>query len=516
MFLVPNFYELDSAVQRRRSFQRLVRYLRRDIDPFHPFLRRRYRELGVDLGKLRTPDDLRRLPLVTKADLRENPQAFILRPAFEGVEPLAGFETAPPRRGMLAKYALQAALRWPRDTTELFRDPNFRERVRRRAQREWLPIHFHASSGSTGNPTAAVYTFTDFSVILRELSGTFMLPKHRDPARHYFDLSERGMSLFPGAPHLAFFSTILAKLNVWTSSFETCGGQVIPTDRQLRLFIDGGFTSLLAIPSYLVHWLRRAHALQNEAGLGPLASLKHIVLGAEPLSESLREAIRKLAHAAGADPGVQIYETMGMTEMKWWFGECGERSGLHLNPKYYYWELLDPETREPVEEGAPGVLVFSHIGWRGTALVRYWTGDLVKGGLVWNRCSVCGYTFPRIYGPICRAEKDFTKIKGTLVDLSELIETVRSTPGVRLFQAVLENQDEAGQLAADRLTLAVACDRGHQPTQVEASLRQRVKQNLSVSPDAITFEPDEAALQARLFARSSVKAEYVVERRICR
>jgi phenylacetate-coenzyme A ligase PaaK-like adenylate-forming protein len=510
---VASFYELDPAVQRRKSFRRLVRCLRRDIEPFHPFLRRLYREQGVDLARLRSPDDLRRLPLVTKADLRAHPQAFVLRPAFEGVEPLDGFDTAPPRRGMLAKFALQAALGWPRDATELFRSPSFRERVRRRAQREWLPIHFHASSGSTGNPTAAAYTFTDFSVIVGEMAGTFILPRKPDPARLYFDLSERGMSLFPGAPHLAFFSTILTKLNVWTSSFETCGGQVIPTDRQLQLFVDGDFTSLLAIPSYLVHWLRRAGALQQTIGLKPLSSLKHIVLGAEPVSPGLREAIRWLALAAGANPRVQIYETLGMTEMKWWFGECAERSGLHLNPKYFYWELLDPQTREPAPEGAPGVLVFSHIGWRGTALVRYWTGDLVKGGMRWDRCSFCGYTFPRIYGPVCRAEKDFTKIKGTLVDLSDLIETIRGTPGVRLFQALLENQDASGQLTADRLTVHVACEANHNPAQVEISLRGRVKQQLGVSPDAIAFEPDETRLHAHLFARSSVKADYILDRR---
>src|SRR5438132_1156907 len=155
------------------------------------------------------------------------------------------------------------------------------------------------------------------------------------------------------------------------------------------------------------------------------------------MSEKLREIIRTLAHAAGADPRLKIYETLGMTEMKWWFGECNEHSGLHLNPRHYYWELLDPQTREPVGPGEPGVLVFSHIGWRGTVLVRYWTGDLVKGGLRWERCRFCGYTFPLLFGPVCRAERDFTKIKGTLVDLSQLIDCIRGMPGVRLFQAVL-------------------------------------------------------------------------------
>jgi phenylacetate-CoA ligase len=509
---LASFYELDPRRQRKQSFLRLTRYLRDYILPYHPYLRRLYRKHGIDLSRLREPEDLRQLPLLTKAHFRENPQAFILRPAFDGIEGLAGYETLPPRRSMLLRYALQALLHLPRDPTEVFRRPSLRERARRRGEWEWLPIHFHASSGSTGKPTPAVYTLHDLKHVVGELAGTLILPKQLDPEQLYYKLSERGMSLFPGTPHLAFFSTVLAKLATGTTTFETCGGRVIPTDRQIQLFVDGQFSSLLAIPSYLVHWLRRAAALQQSGGLKPLTRLQHIVLGAEPVSTSLRQSIRELAIAAGADERVQIYETLGMTEMKWWFGECSPGSGMHLNPKYYYWELLDPHTKEPVPEGSPGVLVFSHIGWRGTALIRYWTGDLVKGGMIWNQCK-CGYTFPRIYGPICRAEKDFTKIKGTLVDLSELTETIRGTPGVRLFQATLSNEDPHGELSRDRFTIHLVCEAACSAAEVEQSLRQRIKQSIDVSLDAILFDRDEAELHRRLFARSEVKAEYIVEQR---
>jgi thioester reductase-like protein len=39
------------------------------------------------------------------------------------------------------------------------------------------------------------------------------------------------------------------------------GGAVIPTDRQVELFARGGFWGVVAIPSYITHWLRRARAL---------------------------------------------------------------------------------------------------------------------------------------------------------------------------------------------------------------------------------------------------------------
>ena len=83
---------------------------------------------------------------------------------------------------------------------------------------------------------------------------------------------------------------------------ETFGGAVIPTDRQLEIFARGGFATITAIPSYMTYWLRRAVALQQDQRIGRLSTLRRLLLGAEPISESLREAIRALALEAGADP----------------------------------------------------------------------------------------------------------------------------------------------------------------------------------------------------------------------
>ena len=210
---------------------------------------------------------------------------------------------------------------------------------------------------------------------------------------------------------------------------------------------------------------------------------------------------------------MKVVQSYGMTEFKWVFYECSEGSGIHLNPKYYYWELLHPDTLQPVPPGEPGVLVFSHVGWRGTALIRYWTGDLIRGGMRWDRCATCGYTFPRIFPPISRADKDFTKIKGTRVDLSLLIETVRDTPGVRRFQIVLENESELDQFSRDMMSVHLVEEPGATRIELESSVRTRLKQLTEVAPDRVLFEDDEAAFEKRLFARNGVKADYLVERR---
>jgi phenylacetate-CoA ligase len=505
-----SFYSLDPARQQELAFARTVNYLRDYVGRYHPYLRKLYRESGIDLSKIRTLDDFRKLPIIEKKHLQSDPLAFILRPKIPG-QP-SDYDTEPLPKTTLLKYALQAATRFPRDPVYRVRHDPLRQRIRRIGSLEWLPIHTQASTGSTGEPTPMLFTSYDLNHVIREIAALVPQPKKPPPDYLPFDWGERRMSLFPGAPHMAFYAPVLTKILVGTSSFETFGGAIIPTERQITLFANGGFHSVFAIPSYLIHWLRKAVAMQKDGKVGPLKTLRRAVLGAEPVSEPLREYIRDLAQQAGA-PGLRIVQTMGMTEMKWTNVECSERSGVHLNPKYFFWELLHPETRQPVGPKEPGVLVFTHVGWRGTVLVRYWTGDLIKGGMTWDRCDHCGWTFPRIFPPVCRAEKDFTKLKGARVDLSLLTETVRDTPGVRNFQLFLESENQEA-FSRDQLIVHVIPEPAADPAAIESALHDRVKAATEVSPDKVVFEHDEHEFDKRLFARSSVKAEYVVERRV--
>lgn len=511
--MAVNFYALDPERQKALAARRTLAYLRDYVGRYHPFLRKFYREAGVDLAKLRGIEEVQQLPLLEKKHLQSGPQMFILRPHTPGSPPLPeGYDTEPLPKSTLLRYAWQALTTIPRDPIYRVRHEDFPARMRRAGSLEWLPVHLHASTGSTGEPTPIHFTSYDLHHVVREIAA--LVPQPKNPPQDYlsFDWQERRMSLFPGAPHVAFYAPLLTKVLIGTPSFETFGGAVIPTERQISIFVNGGFHSLLAIPSYLIYWLRKALVLQKEGKVGPLKTLRRAILGAEPVSEPLREYIRALAVEAGADPGMRIVQTMGMTEMKWTNVECCERGGVHLNPKFFHWELLHPETRKPVGPREPGVLVFTHVGWRGTVLVRYWTGDLIKGGMVWDRCEFCGWTFPRIFPPVCRVDKDFTKLKGARVDLSLLTEVVRDTAGVRNFQLSLENEDET-EFSRDRLIVHVIAETGAPRHEIERRLQERIKDHTEVSPDRVIFEDNEHEFEKRLFARSSVKAEYVVEQR---
>lgn len=510
-----NFYRLPPERQRAVSLRNVIRFVQRYVYPYHPYLRKKYREAGIDVGKLGTYEDFARLPVTSKHDYRKDPRAFILQPKFPTREELVPYDTERIRTGEILRYAWQALTNRPADYARLFRKMSFgKGHIGRRAAQEWMPIHFHASAGSSGDPTPAVYTHYDFTHNAPELASMiFLQPDVLEPGKPTIEWNSTSISLFPGVPHLAFFQTVFVKLVAGVSCFDTCGGNVVPTERSIQLCAEGQFEGISSVPSYLVYWMRRAVEMRKQGKIPPLASLKCVVVGAEPVSDRLREYIKELARELGAHPRFAIVEAYGMTEMKWGFTECDEGSKVHLNPKFWFWEVLDKETLQPVGEGKEGLLVFSHIDWRGTVFVRYNTGDLVKGGIVHDRCSFCGYTFVRLIGPIARAQKDFTKLKGTRVALQELVGTVRDTPGVRNFQAILDKEVPGDEFSRDVLRLRIVALDGTDRTSLTDTLRRRIKDSVEVTPDDITFESDAEKFERELFARTGVKADYVVEKR---
>jgi hypothetical protein len=170
-----NSYDIDPAEQQAESLRRLFRYLADYVGKYHPFLRRIYRDQGVDVRRLRTLADLRSLPLLGKDQLRAHPALFVLQPRVPGGPALPdGYDTEPLHRSVIAKYALHAVLNYPRDYSLAVRHPTLREKIRRRGQYEWFPIHYHASTGSTGEPTPVGFTLHD----IRRIVGRDGLPDH--------------------------------------------------------------------------------------------------------------------------------------------------------------------------------------------------------------------------------------------------------------------------------------------------------------------------------------------------
>jgi phenylacetate-CoA ligase len=95
--------------------------------------------------------------------------------------------------------------------------------------------------------------------------------------------------------------------------------------------------------------------------------------------------------------GARVTEAMGIGDIgvSLW-GECEQQDGMHLGARgFVHAELIDPETTNPIplEDGARGELVLTHLKHRAAPLVRFRTRDHVD--VRTSQCP-CGRTGPRI------------------------------------------------------------------------------------------------------------------------
>lgn len=95
--------------------------------------------------------------------------------------------------------------------------------------------------------------------------------------------------------------------------------------------------------------------------------------------------------------GAKVTEAMGLGDISvslW--GECDHQTGMHFSGRgFVHAELIDPDTGAPVpmEDGATGELVMTHIDREAAPLLRFRTRDHV---MVWNSTCKCGRTSPRV------------------------------------------------------------------------------------------------------------------------
>jgi phenylacetate-CoA ligase len=492
-------YQWTPEEQREYSLAKLFKYIKDYIYPYHPYYRNIFKENKINPDKLNSYDDLRKIPITTKEDTLADQKAFILQPKLEDTT----YDVKELGKGKELKYA------WRTLNSSYMRDvygrPRpFAERVKQTGAAEWNPIHFHVSGGTTGVPSLVTYTAHDIDNVIPHITGMMYL--------FGYEPTMRALNLFPALPHLAFFQVVFSefKLDHGGAIFHTCGGKAIPTERQVVIAGLMPFDMYIAIPSYMTYWLNTAVKM-IEGGLPKPAPVKYAVMAAEPLSDEYRDRLKSQFEKIGS-PDVKIIEGYGSTELRAAFFECDEKSHLHLNPEFYFWEILDPETREPVAWGEPGVLCFSQIGWRGSVFLRYWTGDLIGGGVIWQKCEKCGMTLPLMRTPIGRADSDFTKIKGARVPLMNFQNAIRRVEGVDSFQVIVTRGDQEDIASRDRVVVYICVKADADIEDVKAQIIKQVQIDTEISPDEINVEQPEK-IEQRLFERTGLKADWVVDQR---
>ena len=394
------------------------------------FYRSKMQALGIEPGDIKTIDDIVKLPFTTKKDLRDN-----------------------------YPFKICAA-----------------------PQSEFVRIH--ASSGTTGKPTAVPHTRKDLDMFAECVARSICCA---GGSREDTIQVSYGYGLFTGGLGLHYGAEKLGAAAIPVSSGNTA--------RQVQILQDYGSDIICCTPSYAMY----IGETVRDKGIDPKTlRVRAGIFGAEQWTEEMRREIEKSL-------GIKAYDIYGLTETS---GpgvsfECEEQTGMHINEDHFLAEIIDPDTGEVLPEGSKGELVFTSLTKEAFPLLRYRTRDICV--LTRKECS-CGRTLIKMCKPMGRSD-DMLIIRGVNVFPSQ-IETVLLEQGYAPnYQIEVDRKNNTDTLDINvELTEEQFSDTVKGIQEKEAELAQAIKTILGINPKVHLVSP-------KTIARSEGKAVRVIDKR---
>ncbi len=348
-------------------------------------------------------------------------------------------------------------------------------------------VRLHASSGTTGKPIVGAYTRNDMELWMQAMARTLTAGSvtHKDIVHNSY-----GYGLFTGGLGFHYGA-------------EKIGCAVVPvasglSRRQIMLWEDFGATVLLCTPSYALVLAETA----EEMGVDVKSSCKLRVgfFGAEPWTAEMRKDIENRL-------GIEAFDIYGLTEI---IGpgvavECPYHNGLHIQEDFFYPEIIDPETGEPLPYGSKGELVFSAMTKEAFPVLRYRTRDLTV--LHAEPCE-CGRTTVRMEKIFGRTD-DMLIIRGVNVFPSQIESVLLTVPGLEPQYVIVV--DRAKNSLDDIEVRVEASDvLWSQGENALADTVNLIKQSMH---DVLGLTPKIRIVEPRSIQRSEGKAKRVVDLR---
>ncbi len=289
-------------------------------------------------------------------------------------------------------------------------------------------LRLHASSGTTGKPTVVGYTKGDLELwsdlMARSLACAGAMPGDIVHNAYGYGLFTGGLGAHYGA--------------------ERLGCTVVPmsgggTERQVTLLSDFGAHVLCATPSYALNIAEVAQSMGVDLRRTPL---RYGAFGAEPWSEAMRRELEDRL-------GIKAVDIYGLSEI---LGpgvacECHvAQAGLHGWEDHFLFEIIDPETLQPLPAGETGELVITTLSKEALPMIRYRTHDITR--LDGEPCA-CGRTHVRIMRVTGR-DDDMLIIRGVNVYPSQVEAVLVGLPGLTPhYQIVLTREGALDAMTVD-------------------------------------------------------------------
>ena len=462
-----NISSLSTQQIRELQDRRLKHFINTHVYPFSPYYRKLFDDHQIDPRRIRGIADLRHLPLTSKLDFvaADNPQKFkdfILQPDKEKI-----------RQCWSKDKLLGLAIR------SLFLG---QDNIQEALGKEYRPIFMTFTTGTTNSPVP--FTYSRYDIENLNISGRRMVS--------LFDIKpdERIVNIFPFAPHLAFWQTFFGALDADIFALSTGGGKMMGTEGNLTALMRTKPSVILGIPSYIYHLVRFAQERKQD-----LSFLKKIVLGAARVTLGYKQKLMTMLSDCGAKD-VFIFGTYGFTEARTAWAECPTEvhlsSGYHLYPDKEIFEIIDPNTGEPRDDKEDGELVYTSLDARASVVLRYRTGDFVKGGISHEPCPHCGRKTLRLSSDISRLSDikglNLSKIKGMLVNLDHFAQVFNSLSEIDEWQIELRKHNN-DPYDNDEIVVLVTPKKEINEMAFSQMLKDKLMGMTEVAPNEIKFIP---------------------------
>jgi phenylacetate-CoA ligase len=183
-----------------------------------------------------------------------------------------------------------------------------------------------------------------------------------------------------------------------------------------------------------------------------------VLLSTDYVPESIIETLERTW-------GCRVYTHYGMTEMGYGGGvECDARIGYHLREADLLFEVVHPETGDPVESGGWGEVVFTTLTRKGMPLIRYRTGDISR--FIPEACP-CGTVLKTMSRVKRRLAGDIVLAKGITLNMAEIDEALFRVDGLSDFSA-----EVTGNGGSNCLQINVEAIRGPGIEEMETAIVQ--------------------------------------------
>ncbi len=318
----------------------------------------------------------------------------------------------------------------------------------------------HASSGTTGKPTVVAYTPGDIGrwsdLMARSMAAAGVRPGDVVHNAYGYGLFTGGLGAHYGAERLGCIVVPVS------------GGG---TERQVMLLKDFAADILCSTPSYALNIVESADQLGVDMKTLPV---RRGLFGAEPWSDQMRaELDRRL--------GICAVDVYGLSEIMGPGVACecdAERAGLHGWEDHFLFEIIDPDTLEPLPMGETGELVITTLTKEAMPLIRYRTRDITR--LSDEPCS-CGRTHVRILRVTGR-DDDMLIIRGVNVYPSQVEAVLVGLPGLSPHYQILLESDGAMDSMTVEVEVAADVSAGDADLSVVAeSVRHQIKSIIGVT-----------------------------------